>query len=228
MMVWVEVEMMHLSPLTLGFLALFRRVTKTRTSLLALRSRRFLVEISRIIDRFQTFIRAGHQCPCWPIVCMSSDIGRAFPCASFSLSQIPFDRDSCVSWDRYSIHRGDWCSRSCVARNQFDLSEAFDTVDHDVLVEILVRSFSLCSTAIDWLPAYTYLIGDNSLGEPRASWLVGQVGICAIKLQCVAGKQSKRKFMNEQAQPVLSFNSDLVVRRFVFRLSWKESFPISW
>src|SRR6218665_673537 len=57
------------------------------------------------------------------------------------------------------------------------------------------------------------------IGEPRASWWVGQVGVCAIKLQCVAGKQSKRKFMNEQAYPVLSFNSDLVVRRFVFLLS---------
>ena len=59
----------------------------------------------------------------------------------------------------------------------------------------------------------------NDIGGPGASWLVGQVGVCAIKLQCVAGKQSKRKFMNEQALPVLSFNSDLVVRRFVFRLS---------
>src|SRR6218665_3168935 len=37
------------------------------------------------------------------------------------------------------------------------------------------------------------------VGEPGASWWVGQVGVCAIKLQCVAGKQSKRKFMNEQA-----------------------------
>src|SRR6218665_22193 len=37
------------------------------------------------------------------------------------------------------------------------------------------------------------------LGGPGASWLVGQVGVCAIKLQCVAGKQSKKKFINEQA-----------------------------
>ena len=39
----------------------------------------------------------------------------------------------------------------------------------------------------------------SHIGEPGASWFVGQVGVCAIKLQCVAGKQSKRKFMNEQA-----------------------------
>jgi len=38
-----------------------------------------------------------------------------------------------------------------------------------------------------------------AIGGPRTSWLVGQVGVCAIKLQCVAGKQSKKKFMNEQA-----------------------------
>ena len=43
------------------------------------------------------------------------------------------------------------------------------------------------------------LVGKRTIGGPRASWLVGQVGVCAIKLQCVAGKQSKRKFINEQA-----------------------------
>jgi len=37
------------------------------------------------------------------------------------------------------------------------------------------------------------------LSQAGGSWLVGQVGVCAIKLQCVVGKQSKRKFMNEQA-----------------------------
>src|SRR6218665_1061511 len=79
------------------------------------------------------------------------------------------------------------------------------------------------SPVLEKLTSFLYTL---CVGEPRASWLVGQVGVCAIKLQCVAGKQSKRKFMNEQVYTVLSFNSDLLVRRFVFRLSRIESFPI--
>src|SRR5688572_8581994 len=36
----------------------------------------------------------------------------------------------------------------------FDLSAAFDTVDHDVLVERLERTYGIRSVALDWLRSY--------------------------------------------------------------------------
>src|SRR6218665_1003441 len=68
-------------------LSLFRRDARMRTSFLVLRSRRFLVEISRITtDRFRTAIsfqatRGGRQSP----VDRVSVVGRTFSSASINL-----------------------------------------------------------------------------------------------------------------------------------------------
>src|SRR6218665_1712905 len=129
-------------------------------SILVLRSRRCLVEISRVTDRsleLPTYIesavsfqasRAGRQCP----VDRLSVIGGTSSCASVSLSQVPFDRDcaSQVVTDLIeAIDAGDHALLGLL-----DLLAAFDTVDHDVLVERLARTYGLRSTALDWLRSY--------------------------------------------------------------------------
>src|SRR6218665_2416035 len=65
-------------------LALFRRITKMRTSFLALRSRRFLVEILRVIERylicrfFPSYLSGSSACSLQNI-CRRQDF---FPCIS--------------------------------------------------------------------------------------------------------------------------------------------------
>src|SRR6218665_1821465 len=48
-----------------------------------------------------------------------------------------------------AIHAGDHALLDLL-----DFSAAFDTVDHDVLVERLARTYGLRSTALDWLRSY--------------------------------------------------------------------------
>src|SRR6218665_2330205 len=86
-------------------LALFRRITKMCTSFLALRSRRFLVEILRVIDRylicrfFPSYLSGSSACSLRNI-CHRQDF---FPCISQPISKVPFDGD-CASQGRDRPH----------------------------------------------------------------------------------------------------------------------------
>ena len=45
-------------------------------------------------------------------------------------------------------------NRHCVMLLLLDLSTAFDTVDHEILLKRLNSKFSICGTALDWLRSY--------------------------------------------------------------------------
>src|SRR6218665_972737 len=127
-------------------------------SFLALRSRRCIVEISRVIDRYRIcrfFPSYSSQCPV-DRLCV---IGRSSSRASVGLSQDSFDRDcaSQVVTDLIeSINAGHHALLGLLY-----LSASFDTVDHDVLIERgsrRVRCWGRCyscstrQTLVSWLP----------------------------------------------------------------------------
>src|SRR6218665_982303 len=128
-------------------LALFRRITKMRTSFLALRSRRFLVEILLVIDRylicrffpsylsvqFTEYLSSAELLP------VHQSAYRKFHSTETALLKVVTDLIQAIDAGDHAL------------LGLLDLSAAFDTVDHDVLVEHLARTYGLRSTALDWL-----------------------------------------------------------------------------
>src|SRR6218665_1404406 len=124
-------------------LALFRRITKMRTSFLALRSRRCLVEISRVIDRY----RICHFFPSYSSGSSVSSLSsagllpvhqsayRKFHSTETALLKVVTDLIEAIDAGDHAL------------LGLLDLSAAFDTVDHEVLVERLARTYGLRSTA---------------------------------------------------------------------------------
>ena len=46
------------------------------------------------------------------------------------------------------------CEKKVVLMVQLDLSAAFDTVDHAVLIQLLQSKFGICGTALNFLKSY--------------------------------------------------------------------------
>ena len=49
-------------------------------------------------------------------------------------------------------------NRHCVMLLLLDLSTAFDTVDHEILLKRLNSKFAICGTALDWFRSYPSLV----------------------------------------------------------------------
>src|SRR6218665_3849591 len=116
-------------------LALFRRITKMRASFLALRSRRFLVEILRVIDRylicrffpsylsrvvsvqFTEYLSSAGLLP------VHQSAYRKFHSTETALLKVVTDLIEAIDAGDHAL------------LGLLDLSAAFDTVDHDVRSE---------------------------------------------------------------------------------------------
>ena len=59
-----------------------------------------------------------------------------------------------------AVDRGDFAIRVLL-----DLSAAFDTVDHDILLQRLELSFGIADTARDWFRSYLPVEGNLSVAE---------------------------------------------------------------
>jgi len=131
-------------------MALFRRITKMRTSFLAkkptlpcgdLASYRpisnlpFLFKLlERVVSvQFTEYLSSTGLLP------VHQSAYRKFHSTETALLKVVTDLIEAIDAGDHAL---------------LDLSAAFDTVDHDVLVERLARTYGLRSTALDWLRSY--------------------------------------------------------------------------
>src|SRR6218665_2371961 len=132
-------------------LALFRRITRMRMSFFAVRSRRFLVVISRVIVQFLSkllervvSVQLTHYLSLAGRLPLPQSAYRKFHLTKVALALLKVLTDLIDA-----IDVGDHASLCLL-----DLSAAFDTVDHDALTKRLTRTYGLRPTALDWLRSY--------------------------------------------------------------------------
>ena len=81
-------------------------------------------------------------------------------------------------------YSGQWKKKNVTVLITLDLSMAFDTVDHSVLLTTLQRNFGIYGTALDWFKNYLaprnikILIGNKYSDEKDLTFSVPQ-GLCS-------------------------------------------------
>jgi Reverse transcriptase (RNA-dependent DNA polymerase) len=68
-----------------------------------------------------------------------------------------------------------------------DLSSAFDTVDHAVLLSALSKRFSVCDKALNWFHSYISLIAPNTFTLPVIRQPVFHAAECSVPQGSVLG-----------------------------------------
>src|SRR6218665_1301162 len=158
-------------------------------SFLVLRSRRCLVEISRIIDRYRicrffpsysSSVQLADYLSSVGLLPVHQSAYRKFHSTEIALLKVVTDLIETIDAEDHAF------------LGLLDLSAEFDTVDHDVLVECLARTYGLRSTALDWLRSYlldrrqsvflrrSFIIGSSSRLRGPAGFGVGAAAISAL------------------------------------------------